>query len=173
MTRIFILEITSSRGWSRANLKLTSANLNDETGDTRDQRTIAEGDLNIQPLITRHQNIIGDFRSTAPQNHYYGGNPVIPTNINPYIDNTLSTNIQNIVKLIDKALMQHSCRRIYDGFISNMPSNLSEPVRLVISTNHHLVQDLPIENTVFVKEILGKDRMISIVFTPLVNIITS
>ena len=174
MTRIFILEITSIKGWSRAHLKLTSASLNDNTGDIREQKPIAEGDLNIQPFITRHQQIIREFRTTTPKNHYYGGNnPIVPPNINPYADNTLNTDIQNIVKLIDKGLMRLSCRKIYDGFISNMPSDLSKPVRLVISTNHHLVQDLPIENTAFAREILGKDRMISIVFTPLVNIITN
>ena len=170
MSRICILDITSTN-LDPLSATLTIATIDDLTGMIISPPHItAHGTLDLNSSIALNHQIIKKFQAATYQDRYFGGIKLpeaIVTNVSDLIDE-LETEIQSLKDLLDRTLAAESWSKIREGLLESLNGvDAQEPIRLVIITDDPHLQALPIENTLFIKNKLGKDkRPISVIFAP-------
>lgn len=171
MTRICMIDLTSSSDPDLLSANLTIAIIDDRTGAiTSAPYPSANGELNIGNLIRLNRQVIDQIHKTTHQDEYFGGLTLPKAIVSNVAEEQkgLSQNIKNLQQLFDKTLSQDSWLRIREGLLHsliNLPPN--EAIRLVIRTENLELQALSIERTSFIINILGAaNRSISVVFAP-------
>jgi predicted nucleic acid-binding Zn-ribbon protein len=191
MTYIYKFTLNHIPNSRNLHVGLSFAQLDDETNgffDGKKPREVAQGYLDdIESLVMECGNTFKQVKSEVFRNEHLGGSPV-PDNDIPQLPQGMITNrsdeenvtnetsktelsstrIKNLLALLDAALENGSLRTIRDAFLRHMPNDNNETVRISISTNYALIQFLPIENTKFIQEVLGRNRTISVIFDPLI-----
>jgi hypothetical protein len=187
MTYIRKLTFAFMPGLNRFHVILNNARIDDTTNIFFPNGTpedVAEGWLNIPSLVSAYPEILRQIRSEAFEDEYYGGSPPprLPRSDIPVLppdmighgsdeeEQNLSsdTRIQNLISSLDTGFSDFLFQNIRDLFLQDIPRGSSETVRIVISTNYAPLQFFPIENTRFIQNIVGNNRVISIVFVPLI-----
>ncbi len=178
MSRICILDITSTN-LDPLSATLTIATIDDLTGMiTNPPHITAHGTLDLNSSIALNNQIIKKLQAKTYQDRYYGGIELpnyggielpkaIVTNVSDLLDE-LETEIQSLKDLLNRTLAAESWSKIREGLLESLNGvDAQEPIRLVIITDDPHLQALPIENTLFIKNKLGKDkRPISVIFAP-------
>jgi ABC-type branched-subunit amino acid transport system substrate-binding protein len=171
VTRICMIDLTSSNDPDLLSANLTIAIIDDRTGAiTSAPYPSADGALNIGDLIRLNRQVIEQINKKTHQDEYFGGLTLPKAIVSNVADEHkgLSQNIKNLQQLLDKTLSQDSWLRIREGLLHsliNIPPN--EAIRLVIRTDNLELQALSIERTSFIINSLGgENRSISVVFAP-------
>ncbi|MCY7337754.1 MAG: CHAT domain-containing protein, partial [Chamaesiphon sp.] len=170
MSRICILDITSTN-LDPLSATLTIATIDDLTGAIiSPPHLTAHGTLDLNSSIALNHQIIKKFQTATYQDRYFGGIKLpeaIVTNVADLIDE-LQIEIQSLKDLLDRTLAAESWSKIREGLLESLNGvDTKEPIRLVIITDDPHIQALPIENTLFIKNKLGKgNRPVSVIFAP-------
>ena len=101
---------------------------------------------------------------------YLGGIKIPDTMVNHVANNLneLRTNVGELQQLLDRTFTQDSWSKIREGLLQSLIEIApTEPIRLVILTDNCDLQSIPVENTAFITDVLGKNnRSVSVVFAP-------
>ncbi|AFY91478.1 ABC transporter substrate-binding protein [Chamaesiphon minutus] len=170
MSHIRIIDLTSSNNLAPLSAKLTVAKIDDSGAIISREHPVAEGTLNIQPLIALNQQITAKFKTATSQDRYFGGIQLPKTMVQNVASDcdTLKVGIEQLRDSLDRTLEQKSWMKIREGLLRSLNGiPQSEPMRLVILTDNYDIQALSIEQTSFITNILaGEDRAVSVVFAP-------
>ncbi len=169
MTRICILDLTSTGNPDLISANLTIAIIDDLTGAiTSHPYSTADGALNIESLSQLNRQAIEKIYTSAHQHKYFGGLQLPASMVNNVANDPkeLTNIVENLQQLLDKTLAQDSWLRIREGLLYSLSDiDPSEPIRLVIQTEDLNLQSFPIERTSFITNILGRrNRAVSVVF---------
>jgi ABC-type branched-subunit amino acid transport system substrate-binding protein len=171
MSRICILDITSSSNLDPLSANLTIATIDDLTGAIiSPPHLTAHGTLDLDSSIALNRQIIEKFQTATCQNQYFGGIQLPEAIVSNVADSghELRTEIEDLQHLLNLKLSQDSWSKIREELLHSLIGiDVSEPIRLVILTEDRHIQALPVENTSFITNVLGGgDRSVSVVFAP-------
>ena len=171
MSHICILDLTSSPTPDLLSAKLTIATIDDRTGAMiNPPHHAGNGTLNAELLIRLNRQVIENFQTATCQDKYFGGIQLPDTIVSNVADllNELQTDIQELQQLLDRTLAQDSWSRIREELLHSLIGiDPNELIRLVILTDNHDIQALPLERTSFITNMLGGgNRSVSVVFAP-------
>jgi ABC-type branched-subunit amino acid transport system substrate-binding protein len=170
MSHICIIDLTSEPTLDSLSARLRIATLDDKTGAIVNPHYAGQGTLNIKPLINLNRQIIDKFQSEACESKYLGGIKLPETMIErsaKRIDD-LRADIREFQQLLDRTFTQDSWLKIREELLQSLIGiPPTESIRLVLITDNYELQSLPIENTTFITDVLGKrNRCVSVVFAP-------
>jgi branched-chain amino acid transport system substrate-binding protein len=170
VSHIRIIDLTSSNNLAPLSAKLTVAKIDDAGAIISREHPVAEGTLNIEPLIALNQQITARFKTATSQDRYFGGIQLPKTMVQNVANDrdTLKADIEQLRDSLDRTLEQNSWMKIREGLLRSLNGiPPSEPIRLVILTDNYDLQALSIEQTSFITNILAsEDRPVSVVFAP-------
>jgi ABC-type branched-subunit amino acid transport system substrate-binding protein len=170
MSHICLLDLTSETALECLSARLRIATIDDRTGAIINPHYAGNGTLKIAPLINLNRQIIDKFQIAACERKYLGGIKIPDTMIDRVADriDELRTDVREFQQLLDRTFTQDSWSRIREELLQSLIGIApTEPIRLAIITDDYELQSLPIENTTFITDVLGKNnRSVSVVFSP-------
>ncbi len=170
MSHICIIDLTSEPSLDYVSARLRIATIDDRTGAIVNPHHVGNGTLKIEPLINLNRQIINNFQDVACESQYLGGIKIPETMIDRVADriDNLRTDVREFQRLLDRTFTQDSWSRIREELLQSLIGiPQTEPIRLVLITDNYELQSLPIENTTFITDVLGKNnRAVSVVFAP-------
>ncbi len=170
MSHICIIDLTSNPNPDIVSARLTIATIDDKTGAITNPHAVSNGTLDVEPLVRLNRQIIEKFQIATCDSQYLGGIQIPDTMVSHVADrmNELRTNVSELQQLLDRTFTQNSWHQIREGLLQSLIGIApTEPIRLVILTDNCDLQSIPVENTAFITDVLGKDhRSVSVVFAP-------
>jgi branched-chain amino acid transport system substrate-binding protein len=170
MSHICIIDLTSEPALDYVSARLRIATIDDKTGAIVNPHHVGNGTLKIAPLINLNRQIINNFQIVACERQYLGGIKIPETMIDRVADRLdgLRTDVREFQQLLDRTFSQDSWSKIREELLQSLIGiPPTEPIRLVLITDNYELQSLPIENTTFITDVLGKNnRSVSVVFAP-------
>ncbi|WP_310411866.1 ABC transporter substrate-binding protein [Chamaesiphon sp. OTE_8_metabat_110] len=170
MSHIWILDLAPEAALDCLSARLRIATIDDETGAISNPHYGGNGTLKIASLINLNRQIIDKFKSATCERKYLGGIKIPDTMIDRVADrlDELRTDVREFQQLLDRTFTQDSWSNIREGLLQSLIGIApTEPIRLAIITDDYELQSLPIENTTFITNVLGKNnRSVSVVFSP-------
>jgi hypothetical protein len=117
MSYVRIIDLTSSPHLDRISATLSVATIDDLTGlTTTNPHEVANGSLNIAPLVALNQQVIENFQKATCQHQYYGGIQ-IPDKMVCQVANLadgLKSDVQQLQQVLKQTLFQESWSPIRD-----------------------------------------------------------
>jgi ABC-type branched-subunit amino acid transport system substrate-binding protein len=170
VSHICIIDLTSSPTPDLVSAKLTIATIDDRTGAIINPHYGCNGSLAIEPLLRLNRQIIEKFQTATCQNKYLGGikiPEVIVTNVTDRLEG-LRADVRDLQHLLDRTFTQDSWSIIREELLQSLIGIApDELIRLAILTDNGDIQSLPVENTTFITDVLGRNnRSVSVVFAP-------
>jgi branched-chain amino acid transport system substrate-binding protein len=170
MSHICILDLTSEFTLDLLSARLTIATIDDKTGAIINPHYCGNGTLNIRPIIALNRQIINKFQTVACERQYFGGIHIPDTMVSHVADpiDKLRIDVRELQQLLNLTFSQDSWSKIREELLHSLIGIApTEPIRLVILTDNYDLQSLPVENTVFITDVLGRNnRSVSVVFAP-------
>ncbi|WP_310481004.1 ABC transporter substrate-binding protein [Chamaesiphon sp. VAR_48_metabat_403] len=170
MSHVCIIDLTSKPNPDIISARLTIATIDDKTGAITNPHAVGNGTLDVEPLVRLNRQIIEKFKVATCDRQYLGGIQIPDTMVNHVADrmNELRTNVSELQQLLDRTFTQTSWSKIREELLQSLIGIApTEPIRLVILTDNCDLQSIPVENTAFITDVLGKNnRSVSVVFAP-------
>ncbi len=170
MSHVCIIDLTSKPNPDLVSARLTIATIDDRTGAITNPHAVGNGTLDVEALVRLNQEIIEKFRAAADDRDYLGGIQIPDTMVNNIADrmDELRNNSIELQRLLDETFDRESWSKIREGLLQSLNGiALTEPMRIVVLTDNCDLQSIPVENSIFITDVLTRgNRSVNVVFAP-------